>query len=449
MTHVISADWVLPVEGDPIEDGAVAIADGRIEAVGTSSELGRGEHYPDAAIVPGFVNAHTHLEYAVYAAFGDGLSFAPWLATHIERKARIDRTDMEAIARLGAAQCLASGVTTVADASFAGAAAHACAELGLRAIVYLEVFGREPEDALAQYDGKLEYVRPALSDRVRAGVSPHAPYSCTTEVYEACLSLGGPVMTHFNESTDELDWLLRGEGPMRPVADILVDPDGQSGIHRLAAAGVLNERVVAAHCVKVDAEEIALLAAHDVAVAHCPRSNAFLGCGIAPLSELVAAGLRVGVGTDGISSVPSHDYFEELRAVVAAARARTERADALSPTDVLELATIGGARALGLADEIGSLVPGKRADLAVISLSGSAYLPWEDPAAAVVYGGGTSRIVATLVGGLCRYDGGRDEKSDDERGGFEWHELIADASRARSRLLREAAPDARPTIAAQ
>ncbi len=123
-------------------------------------------HYPGAAIVPGFVNAHTHLEYAVYAAFGDGFSFAPWLATHIERKARIDRADMEAIARLGAAQCLASGVTTVGDASFAGAAAHACAELGLRAIVYLEVFGRDPEDALAQYEEKLEYVRPVLSEQV-------------------------------------------------------------------------------------------------------------------------------------------------------------------------------------------------------------------------------------------------------------------------------------------
>jgi 5-methylthioadenosine/S-adenosylhomocysteine deaminase len=438
MRQVLSADWVLPVEGAPIEDGAVAIADGRIEAVGPAAELGRGDHYPGAVIVPGFVNAHTHLEYAVYAAFGDGLSFAPWLATHIERKARIERDDMEAIARLGAAECLASGVTTVGDASFAGAAAHACAELGLRAIVYLEVFGRDADEALAQYAEKLEYVRPALSRLVAVGVSPHAPYSCTTEVYEACMSLGVPVMTHFNESQDELDWLLRGDGPMRPVGDILVDPDGRTGIRRLAAAGVLDERIVAAHCVKVDDEEIALLAKHDVAVVHCPRSNALLGCGIAPVPELVAAGLRVGVGTDGVSSVPSHDYFEELRAVVASARARTERADALSPAAALELATLGGARALGLEREIGSLVPGKHADLAVISLSGSAYLPWEDPAAAVVYGGDPGRVLATLVAGACRY-----QKSDDGKGGTEWHELTAAAQRARGRLLaREAATGA-------
>jgi len=445
--RVLSADWVLPVEGEPIENGAVVIRDGRIEAVGRSAELGRGEHHAGAAIVPGFINTHTHLEYAVYAGFGDGLSFAPWLATHIERKSRIGREEMEAIARLGAAECLASGVTTVADASFVGAAAHACSALGLRAIVYLEVFGRDPDEALTRYREKLEYVGPALSERVSVGVSPHAPYTCATEVYAACMSLDVPVMTHLNESMDELEWLLRGEGPMTPVSDLLVDPDGRTGIRRLAEAGILDERIVAAHCVKVDAEEIELLAHSDVAVAHCPRSNALLGCGVAPLAELRAAGLRVGVGTDGVSSVPSHDYFEELRAVVAAARARTERADALSPAEALELATIGGARALGLDAETGSLRPGKRADLAVVSLSGSSYLPWEDPAAAVVYGGSPGRVVATVVDGQYRYK----QQTRDEEGGFQWHELIGAASHARSRLLqREAGTDAAiATTAAQ
>ncbi|MGI9112092.1 MAG: amidohydrolase family protein [Gaiellaceae bacterium] len=430
MARVLAADWVLPVEGAPIENGAVAIENGRIVAVGAATEFGPGERFAGAAIVPGFINAHTHLEYAVYAGFGDGQSFAPWLAIHIERKARIDRAEMETIARLGAAECLASGVTTVGDAAFAGASAHACAALGMRAIVYLEVFGADPAEALRQYDEKLEYVRPVLSELVRAGISPHAPYSCSTEVYAACLELGVPLMTHFNESQDELDWLERGEGPMRPVADFLIDPDGQTGIRRLAAAGLLRSDIVAAHCVKLAADELALLARHDVAVVHCPRSNALLGCGLAPLAELRAAGLRVGVGTDGVSSVPSHDYFEELRAVIAAARARSERADALSPTEALELATLGGARALGLDDEIGSLVVGKRADLAVIGLADSAYLPWEDPAAAVVFGGASHRILATLVEGETRY----------EKGGDEWHELIAAAARARSRLLGREPP---------
>jgi 5-methylthioadenosine/S-adenosylhomocysteine deaminase len=427
---ILSADWVLPVEGMPIASGAVAIEDGRIAAVGTADELGAGEHFPEAAIVPGFVNAHTHLEYAVYAGFGDGLSFGPWISQHVERKRRLERVDMEAIARLGAAECLRSGVSTVGDLAFAGASASACADLGLRAIVYLEVFGRDGADAMRQFEEKHEYVAAALSARVRLGVSPHAPYTCSTEVYAACLDLGLPVATHLNESGDELDWLLRGEGPWQPFAEMLVEPDGRSGIRRLAEARLLDKRVVAAHCVKVDEEEIGLLSRHGVAVAHCPRSNALLGCGIAPLDALRAAGLRVGVGTDGVSSVPSHDFFEELRTVVSLARARAERADSLSASEALELATLGGARALGLDGETGSLVPGKRADIAVLSLSGSPYLPWEDPAAAVVYGGAPERVLTTLVDGEARY----------ERGGFEWHELIDAASAARARMLLSAAP---------
>jgi cytosine/adenosine deaminase-related metal-dependent hydrolase len=424
--RILSADWVLPVEGDPIENGAVAIEDGRIAAVGAAAELGEGERFPESAILPGFVNAHTHLEYAVYAGFGDGLSFGPWISTHVERKRRLDRPDMEAIARLGAAECLRSGITTVGDLAFSGASAHACARLGLRAIVYLEVFGLDAADAARQFGEKRAYVADALSDRVRIGISPHAPYTCSHEVYAVAMDLGLPLATHLNESQDELDWLLRGEGPWQPLGEMLVEPPGISGIRSLAAAGLLDERVAAAHCVKVDAEEIALLARHGVAVAHCPRSNALLGCGIAPLDELRAAGLRIGVGTDGVSSVPSHDFFEELRTVVSFARARSERAEALSASELLELATIGGACVLGLDGETGSIVPGKRADLTVLSLSGSPYLPWENPAAAVVYGGSPERITATLVDGLTRY----------ERGGTEWHELIEEASAARGRMLR-------------
>ncbi len=433
--RVLSADWVLPVEGAPIERGAIRIEDGRIAAIGTIEELGEGEHFAGAAIVPGFVNAHTHLEYAVYAGFGDGLSFAPWIVRHIERKARLERADMESVARLGAAECLRSGITTVGDLAFSGASAHACNELGLRAIVYLEVFGREAADALKMFEDKRTYVADSLSERVRVGVSPHAPYTCSTAVYAACMELDLPLATHLNESQDELDWVTSGAGPWQPLAEMLVEPDGQSGIRTLAAAGLLDARIVAAHCVKVDAEEIGLLARHDVAVVHCPRSNALLGCGIAPLTELRAAGLRLGIGTDGVSSVPSHDYFEELRTTIGVARARDERADALSATEALELATLGGARALGLDAEIGSLVPGKRADVAIVALAGSSYLPWEDPAAAVVYGGAPERVLATLVDGEARY----------ERGGFEWHELIDAAHAARARMLHPAAASATAT----
>ena len=423
MTRVLSADWVLPVDGEPIPRGAVALEDGRVTAVGTRAELGDGERFADAAIVPGFVNAHSHLEYAVYAGFGDGQPFGPWLATHIERKGRIGQEEFVAIARAGAAECLRSGITTVADASFGGATAEAAAELGLRALVGLEVFGVDPAAAEARLDELFARVAPFLSDRVQAAVSPHAPYSVSPQVYRAAYARAPMALTHVAESDDELAYLRDGSGPIARVSEVA--PSGRTPVRHLAAEGLLGPHVVAAHCVKVDREEIAILAEHDVAVAHCPRSNAVLGCGVAPLEELRAAGLRVGLGTDSPASTPSFDFFDELRAAVYAARARAERPDALSAKDALELATLGSASALGLEDELGSLAPGKRADLTVVSLTGSPYLPWEDPAAAVVFGGSPERVELTLVDGEERY----------RKGGTEWHELAHAAARARRRLL--------------
>jgi 5-methylthioadenosine/S-adenosylhomocysteine deaminase len=426
VTRTLSADWVVPVEGAPVEGGAVAIENGRIVAVGAASELGSTVHYPDAVIVPGFVNAHSHLEYAVYGGFGDGLGdFAEWIALHVQRKARIGWDEFVAIARFGAAQCLASGVTTVGDCSYSGATAVACAELGLRAIVYLEVFGTDVGRGLEHFAGIRDRAEAAFSDRVRPGVSPHAPYSVSLELYVACAELGLPIATHISESESELAYLTRGEGSWSGYRDLLVPPPGRTGTRLLAAHGLLGPHVVAAHCVCVDDEEIELLAATRTGVAHCPRSNAALGCGVAPLAELRAAGAQVGVGTDSPASAPSLDFFEELRAVLLGARARGRRPDVLSAAEALELGTIGSARAVGLDREIGSLVPGKRADLTVVSLAGSPYLPVEDPAVAVVFGGSPERILATFVDGEARY----------EKGGFEWHELTAAAHSARRGML--------------
>jgi len=426
LSEVFSADWVLPVEGPPIPRGAVAVENGRIAAVGSADELGAGTRYEEAVILPGLVNAHSHLEYAVYAGFGDGLGdFAEWITLHIQRKARIGWEEYVDIARLGAAQCLASGVTTVGDCSYSGATAVACAELGLRATVYLEVFGADPTAGLERFAELRERVNGSFSERVRPGISPHAPYSVSLELYRACAELGLPVATHISESASEVGCLLRGEGPWGGYRELLVDPPGTTGTRMLAANDLLGPHVVAAHCVVLEEDEVELIASTGTGVAHCPRSNGALGCGVAPLAELRAAGTRVGVGTDSPASAPSFDFFEELRSVLLTARARSRRPDVLSASEALELGTLGSARALGLDHEVGSLVQGKRADLAVVSLSGSAYLPWEDPAAAVVFGGTPDRVIATFVDGEPRY----------EKGGMEWHELTAAAHSARRAML--------------
>ena len=245
-----------------------------------------------------------------------------------------------------------------------------------------------------------------------------------------------PIATHISESESEVRYLRDGGGAWEAIT-WLVDPPGTTGARLLAREGLLGPNVLAAHCVVVEPDEIALLAEHDVAIAHCPRSNAYVGCGIAPLRELRAAGLRVGLGTDGVSSTPSHDYFDELRAAVMMARARERRPDAMTATEALELGTLGGARALGLDAEIGSLSPGKRADLAVVSLAGSPYQPVEDPAAALVFGGAPDRVLATFVDGEARY----------EKGGMDWHELTAAAHSARRAMLA-VPPAVEPAVAA-
>ena len=194
----------------------------------------------------------------------------------------------------------------------------------------------------------------------------------------------------------------------------------------LAEAGLLGPGVVAAHCVDVEEDEIALLAEHGVGVAHCPRSNGILGCGVAPLRDLLAAGISVGIATDSPASTPSFDLFDELRAAVVAARARERRPDALTARVALELATLGGARVLGLEASSARSSPGKWADLVVVSLDDSPLAPIEDPVVAAVLGGSPERVAATLVAGEDRY----------RRGTSAWPDSRRAARRARSRMLR-------------
>jgi len=414
----LSADWVLPVDGPPIEGGRVRFEGGRLVEIGS----GRADrHFADAAIVPGFVNAHSHLEYSVYAGFGDGTPFGPWIKTHVERKSRLTPEDMLAIARSGVVESLATGITTTADYSFSGDAATAAAELGLRAIVYLEVFAADPEDAGRRFEEKSAGVEETRL--VTIGISPHAPYTCSLETYRWCLSLGIPVGTHLAESAAENEWLEHGAGALAGIP-ILVPPTGKRAVASLEP--VLGPDLLCAHCVEVNDAEIALLAERNVRVAHCPRSNALLGCGVAPLADLRAAGVVVGLGTDSPASAPSFDIFEEMRAAIYAARGRERRADALLAGDALRLATLDAARALRIDADVGTLAPGKRADLAVVSLAGSPYHPVEDPAAAVVFGGSPERVLETIVDGQTRYTSEESNK---------WREVRSTASAARRLML--------------
>jgi cytosine/adenosine deaminase-related metal-dependent hydrolase len=292
----------------------------------------------------------------------------------IVRKRDLAREDYLAQAAAAVHACLAGGVTTIADCSYADTVAEAAIEQGLRAIVYLEAFSDQGDPA---------GLMPARLDALPAdalitpGISPHAPYTVTVEHYAA---------------------LLESERDTRPLAHL---------------AGVLGPDTVAIHLVRAAQDDIALLARLDVPVVHCPRSNALLGCGTAPLPELLEAGLRVGLGTDSPASALAFDMWDEMRAAILLARARAARPDALTAGQALRMATLGGAAAIGLGDRVGSLSEGKRADLTVLDLTGTPYLPWEDPVTAAVYGGTPERVLLTMVEGRIRYRRGG-EPADNE-----------------------------------
>jgi len=291
----------------------------------------------------------------------------------------LEADDYRAQADAGVAACLAGGTTTVADCCYAGTVAAAAETAGLRAIVYLEVFSRH--DPLDQpIEQRLDAV--TTTGLVTTGISPHAPYTVDMADYERWIGLarerGMPVATHLLESHLETE-------PAATFRDVL-GPD-----------------TVAVHAARATPDDVSVFAELDVPVAHCPRSNALLGCGAAPVSDLLDAGVRVGLGTDSPASALTLDMWDEMRAAILVARAQERRSDVLTATTALELATLRGAQAIGLGDEVGSLTPGKRADLIVLDLSGSPFVPWDDPVAATVFGGTPERVLLTIVDGQIRY----------------------------------------------
>lgn len=418
MTEVYTADHVLPVGAPPIRQGAVAVQDGLIVAVGTRGEVfgafpdARVEELGAAILLPALVNAHTHLEYATYGGFGDGLPFSGWLADHVARRPRLAPGDAEAAAALGALLCLQSGVGTVADASYSGAAVAAASQAGLRAIVHLEAFGgpdSDVEGVVTALRERLAGVVNTTAPLVRLGVSPHSPYSVAPAVFAAldafAQSEGMTVMTHVAESPAELEAVADGTGP---IADALrsltrIEATGQHPIELLAGGGLLHPGVILVHAVHVNAAQIALIATSGAGVVHCPRSNAMLGCGAAPITALRAAGIPVGIGTDSPASAIDFDFWAELRAAVLMARVREGRPDALTAIDVLELATLGGARVLGIEELVGSLAVGKRADLTAIDLTDTPFAVTENAATSAVFAGSPERTLLTVIDGIVRY----------------------------------------------
>ncbi len=378
--RVWRSDWILTAAGPPIRDGAVAARDGRLTHVGPAAAVRAAN--PDLpvedrgaeVIAPGLVDAHTHLEWSLLDGLLPPAGFGEWLGGMLRVRARMLPEDHAAAARFGALRALEAGTTTLADSGPTGAGARAMAETGLRGLVHLEAFGRETGHAAAaaaeRVAGEVAALDGQAGPRARVGVSPHAPYTVGPELWAALRAHPGlrerSWATHLAESPDEERVIATGDGPLGALfARAGLEPGRWAGppadgpVARVAAAGVVAPGLIAAHCVRLGRGDPGTLAALGVSVAHCPRSNAHLLCGRAPLEALRAAGVAVGLGTDSPASGGDYDLRGEARAC------REMHAGVLDLDDaaVLRLITIDAARAIGLAAEVGSLEPGKRADL--------------------------------------------------------------------------------------
>ncbi|MCX6366479.1 MAG: amidohydrolase family protein [Armatimonadetes bacterium] len=421
----LKARWVLPISGPLFEDGEVAFEGGKLTYVGKARPDAGALDLGLAAILPGFINVHAHIEYTVLRGLLEDMPFFPWIRALTGLKTFLSADDWITSASLGAAEMAAAGVTTIGDACDAGATVSALASSGLRGTVFREVFGIEPSPPVAQTLDILKrqlaqmtstLVRSGAEGRVHLGISPHAPYTVRAELFEALgdfADQSGYLQTiHLAESPAEEALFQIGGGPFKEMFDRRGIPWEIKNISPIAYAkqsGALAASTLAVHCVHATDDDITLLANAGASVAHCPRSNGKLGAGLAPLRALKARGLDIGLGTDSMVSGNSVDFFEEMRAAVYGARAREQDTQALTAKEALFLATLGGARALHRERELGSLERGKQADLCVVRLDGIHHAPAGDdsPEAALVYSARASDVCLTLVDGQAVYDHSR------------------------------------------
>jgi 5-methylthioadenosine/S-adenosylhomocysteine deaminase len=438
MNRLYCARWVLPVTAAAIEDGAVAIEGARLIGVGTRPTLAAAfpeadvEDFGEAAILPGLINCHSHLELTVMRGYleREENDFKAWLGKlTLARLERMTPDDLYASAAWGVIEAARAGVTCVGDASDAASASlRALRDVGLRGIVYQEAFGPDPKLAREQFEKLRERVaqlRSGESTLARLGVSPHAPYTVSAPLLELIAEFALveelPLMMHAAESEAESEFMLKGRGPF---ADGLTRRGiewrvpGASTIQYLASLGVLRTRPLLAHCIRVDEADIKTIKDWDARVAHCPKSNAKLGHGHAPLSLFLSSGLKVGLGSDSVASNNTCDLLEEARFAALMSRALEDQHDASEMTsadEALSLATLGGARALGLEDHLGSLDAGKQADLTVVSFEGTQQLPVYAPAAALIFASSGRDVRLTVVAGREIYRDGRVLTVDEER----------------------------------
>lgn len=412
---LIRPEWVIPIEpaGVTLSGHALAVSDGRIVALLPDDEAVQRFRprqtldLPGQVVLPGLVNLHTHAAMNLLRGYADDLPLMRWLSERIwPAESRHAGPDFVlAGSLLACAEMLRGGVTTFNDMYFFPEATAAAAKrLGMRAvlgIIAIEFPTRYAADA-DDYLAKGLAIRDELSGDPLLSfcLAPHAPYTVADKTFRKIATLAAqlelPVHMHVHETRHEIEESLKQHG-VRPV-------------ERLRRLGLLGPQLIAVHAVHLDAAEIELLAHEGCHLAHCPTSNMKLGSGIPPMAAIQSRGMNFGLGTDGAASNNRLDLFQEMRHAALLAKGASENAEALGAHAVLAAATIGGARALGLDSAIGSLLPGKAADLCAVRLDEWLLQPRFDPASHLVYVAGREQVTHTWVAGTLVMNDGKPVK---------------------------------------
>ncbi|HYH96677.1 amidohydrolase [Hyalangium sp.] len=401
---IIEHGTVIPMVGPNLSDGAVAVRDGAIVAVGPTAQIASAYTAADRidargmAVLPGFVNTHTHVPMTLFRGIADDRDLMDWLQQFIfpAEKNNVDREFVKWGTRLAAAEMIASGTTTFADMYYFEAdIARETRTAGLRAVLG-ETLIDFPAPDNKTWDEAIAYSRAFAAEfkndpLITAALAPHAPYTVSADhlkqVRSTATELGAPILIHVAETEDELRQVAERSGGMTPVA-------------YLDSLGFLGPDVVAAHSVWLKDSEVQTLASRRAGVAHCPESNMMLSSGVAQVPELLRAGVNVGLGTDGPAGSNNNlDMIEEMASAARLQKVTRKDPKALSARQVLEMATIGGARVLRLDQKIGTLEPGKRADIIVINLAEPKTQPVYSVESAVVYAANGSDVMHTIVDG--------------------------------------------------
>jgi 5-methylthioadenosine/S-adenosylhomocysteine deaminase len=399
--------------------GDLAVAGGRIVAIGRVDEPGVQEIDAEHALVlPGLVQAHVHLCQTLFRGISDDCDVVDWLFNWIwPLEQQHDAASMRASCRLAIAELLLSGTTSILSietVQHTDVAFDSAAELGIRATigkalmdrreVGTEMFGEDTESALTDLERLISTWHGTHEGRLRVAVSPRGPRNATPELWRRGVALaakhGLVLHTHVNENQAQAERVaLSGEG---------------RDVYALDSWGALGPSLVMAHCVWPDEGELDLMEARRPHVCHCPSANLKLASGIAPIPEYLKRGINVALGSDGAACNNNLDAFQEMR-LAALIQKPAHGPTAMPAATVLELATLGGARALGLEHEIGSLEIGKKADLLILRPSRVHNSPGGDYASSIVYGSNASDVRTVLVDGAVVVRDGRLTRGDEQQ----------------------------------